>query len=65
MKQVEKSQKITTSQERIIFNELKSELVIQSGYIRYMKTKLIVIGKDLECESRELGPSKIRKIHSR
>ncbi|KAH0739456.1 hypothetical protein KY290_038161 [Solanum tuberosum] len=46
------------------FNESKSELLIQSGYVRHMKTKLIEIGKDLECESRDLGLNKTRKIHS-
>ena len=29
-----------------------------------MKTKLIDIGEDLECESRDLGLNKTRKIHS-
>ncbi|KAK6779183.1 hypothetical protein RDI58_021367 [Solanum bulbocastanum] len=46
------------------FNESKSDLLIQSGYVRHMKTKLIEIGKDLECESRDLGLNKTRKIHS-
>ncbi|TMW92236.1 hypothetical protein EJD97_013314 [Solanum chilense] len=46
------------------FKESKSELLIQSGYTRHMKTKLIEIGEDLECESRDLGLNKTRKIHS-
>lgn len=46
------------------FMESKPEVVIQSGLRRHMKTKLIEIGKELECESRELGLSKLRKIHS-
>ncbi|PHT38062.1 hypothetical protein CQW23_21635 [Capsicum baccatum] len=46
------------------FTELKLELVIQSGLGRHKKTKLIKIGKELECESLELGLSKLRKIHS-
>ncbi|KAM3340701.1 hypothetical protein P3S68_028335 [Capsicum galapagoense] len=46
------------------FTELKLELVIQSGLGRHKKTKSIKIGKELECESLELGLSKLRKIHS-
>ncbi|XP_015086856.1 F-box protein At5g49610-like [Solanum pennellii] len=46
------------------FMESKTELVIQSGLGRRMKTKLIEIRKEFECESREVGLSKLSKIHS-
>ncbi|XP_059306934.1 uncharacterized protein LOC132058456 [Lycium ferocissimum] len=46
------------------FKESKSELVIQARHGRHMKTKLIEIGKELECESRELGKNQSREIHS-
>ncbi|KAG5583740.1 hypothetical protein H5410_044174 [Solanum commersonii] len=45
------------------FNESKSELLIQSGYVRHMKTKLIEIGKDLECESHDFYFGKLRVIN--
>ncbi|XP_009588991.1 F-box protein At4g19940-like [Nicotiana tomentosiformis] len=46
------------------FMESKSELLIQEAAGRHMKTKLIEIGKELECESRDLGINQLRKIHS-
>ncbi|OIT01061.1 hypothetical protein A4A49_51579 [Nicotiana attenuata] len=45
--------------------ESKTELVIQSGLgTWHKKTKLINIGQELECESRDLGINQLRNIHS-
>uniref|UniRef100_A0A3Q7IUY4 F-box domain-containing protein n=1 Tax=Solanum lycopersicum TaxID=4081 RepID=A0A3Q7IUY4_SOLLC len=46
------------------FVKSKTELVIQSRLGRRMKTKLIEIRKEFECESRKVGLSKLSKIHS-
>lgn len=48
------------------FAESRTELVLiqAASHARHMRTKLLEIGKDLECESRDLGINRLGDVRS-